>query len=123
MIVEAVGIFVKFLDERVDIGLAPRAVEAAFVERTIKTLAKDIRLTLDPMNDLLDLSVAHSIRQRSHFDRLRKSRAQTSPTPRNVKSNRQLIQIGAQPGPVALRARRQRVTDHKAVNPRRPTQH
>src|SRR3989442_9167190 len=123
MIVQPLCLSVKLFDEKIDIGPTSRALEAAIIERTIETLAKDIRLTLDPMNNLLDLSVAHSIRQRSYFDRLRKSRAQTSPTPRNVKSNRQLIQIGAQPGPVALRARRQRVADHKTVNPGRPTQH
>src|SRR6266702_2264785 len=66
IIMQRLRLLIEFFDESVYVVLAPRTVEAALIQRRVQTLAKDVGLMLDAMNNLFDLFVGHAIRNVAH---------------------------------------------------------
>ena len=62
MLVETIAqsfcLLVVFFDERVDVVLTVGAIEAASIERVVKTRAETIGLLFDPLDDSFDIFVA-----------------------------------------------------------------
>ena len=92
MIVQRLRLFIEILDEGVDVVLAARAVEAAFIECRVEALAKDIRLVLDAVNDLFDLFVGDAVR---NITGDRRCNIAATPTPGDVVSRSQLLEVRA----------------------------
>src|SRR5947209_16770077 len=114
VIVQLLRFFVEVFDEGVDVVLSPRTVEAALVQGRIQALAKLIRLMLDAVDDLFDFPVADSVRLIDDVA----CRPIATPARRDAVSRSQLLQVGAQRGPITLGALTERMASHECVYPR-----
>jgi hypothetical protein len=66
-VVKSFGLFVKVLDEGVDVIFAIRAVQTAAIERRVQAVAKFVRLIFHSMKNPLYLFIVQSIRLPDHL--------------------------------------------------------